>query len=382
MTIKPQKVKITKRFVDSVELPDGKNDHTFWDAELKGFGLRVRLSGNALKKSYIIQYRDKNTGREHKPIVGTYPPMPPEKARSEAMQQLASVQTGNNPAIEKKLNRNSITVKELAERFLNKYVAVHNKLSTQQSYKGRIDRVIIPQLGNLSVKAVSMDDITKLKSNMAKTPYDFNRACANLSKMFNLAEEWKMRPLGSNPCRFVKKYKENPREAFLTIEQIKKLFEYLDDAVAKKLESPYIIAAIKLYIYSGCRPSEIRTLKWEYIDYKKGVILYPDSKTGRKETHLSKNAIDVLQSLPKIEGNPYVIVGKLHGACLVNINKPWSRIRKTQGLSNVRLHDLRHTFASLAINKKHSLFTVGKLLGNKNEAKRYAHLSKDIAIND
>jgi|CXWL01.1.fsa_nt_gi integrase len=376
MTTKIKKIKITKRFVDNVELPKNKKDHVFWDTELKGFGLRVRSSGSTLQKTYIIKYRDKNTGRQHKPIVGTYPPMPPEKARSEAMQQLASVQTGSNPAIEKKYNRNSITMKELADRFLREHVAVNNKPSTQQSYKSRIERVIIPQLGNLPVKAVSMDDITRLKMNMAKTPYDFNRACANLSKMFNLSEKWGMRPLGSNPCRFVTKYKENPRETFLTVEQVKKLFEYLDDEVLKRLESPYVASAIKLYLYTGCRASEVRTLKWEYIDYEKSTILYPDSKTGRKIVHLSKPAIDILKTIPRVEGNPYVIVGKVHGACLININKPWERIREAQGLPSVRLHDLRHTFASMVI-KTHDIYTVGKLLGSKHEATRYAHLTKD-----
>jgi integrase len=153
----------------------------------------------------------------------------------------------------------------------------------------------------------------------------------------------------------------------------------LGDALAAYDGSPYITAAVKLLLFSGARLSEILGLRWEWINLERGEARLPDSKTGAKTLHLPPPALAVLKGLPRLEGNPYVIVGQKDGASLVNLQKPWQAIRKAAGLTDVRLHDLRHSYASVGAAGGDSLLVIGKLLGHHHAAttERYAHLALD-----
>jgi integrase len=156
-------------------------------------------------------------------------------------------------------------------------------------------------------------------------------------------------------------------------------FGRLADALKVSDRSPYVIAAIKLLTLTGARLTEILGLKWEWINFERGEARLPDSKTGAKTLHLPAPALAVLANLPRVEGNPYVIVGNVAGARLVNLEKPWRAIRKAAGLHDVRLHDLRHAFASVAACSGMGLPIIGKLLGHTQAATthRYAHLASD-----
>jgi integrase len=202
-----------------------------------------------------------------------------------------------------------------------------------------------------------------------------NRCVALLSKMMNLAERWKLRPAGSNPCRGLEKFKEHRVERWLTGEELAKL----GDALAAYDGSPYAVAAIKLLAFTGARLGEVLGLRWEWIDFERGEARLPDSKTGAKTLHLPPPALSVLAELPRIDSNPYVICGSRDGAALVNLEKPWRVIRKAAGLGDVRLHDLRHAFASVAVMGGMSLPIIGKILGHKQIAttQRYAHFASD-----
>ena len=195
----------------------------------------------------------------------------------------------------------------------------------------------------------------------------------------NLAEAWGLRAEGNNPCRHVKKYPENRRERYLSREELQKLGAALDDAKRRETESPYVTAAIALLAFTGARLSEILTLRWEDVDLKGGALRLPDSKTGAKPIYLNDAAVRVLRSVPVMAGNPFVIAGKKRGARLVNLQKPWRRIRAAAGLHDVRIHDLRHSFASVGAAAGMSLPVIGKLLGHTQPATtaRYAHLSAD-----
>ena len=186
-------------------------------------------------------------------------------------------------------------------------------------------------------------------------------------------------PTIRNPCRHVEKYREEKRERFLSVEELSRLGKVLDQEEREAGFMPWIIGAIRLLIFTGARLNEILTLPWAEVDVQRGVSSLADSKTGRKTIYLNPFAVDVLRSLPRLDGNPFVICGGRNGRHLVNLEKPWRAIRARAGLDDVRLHDLRHSFASVAAASGLSLPIIGKLLGHTQPqtTARYAHLSAD-----
>jgi integrase len=238
-----------------------------------------------------------------------------------------------------------------------------------------VDLFVRPALGPKKIADVTRADIARLHHAHRETPYQANRILAVLSKMFSLAEAWGLRRDGSNPCRHIERNPERGRERMLSAPELARL----GDALAAYDGSPYITAAVKLLLFSGARLSEILGLRWEWINLERGEARLPDSKTGAKTLHLPPPALAVLNGLPRLEGNPYVIVGQKDGASLVNLQKPWQAIRKAAGLTDVRLHDLRHSYASVGAAGGDSLLVIGKLLGHHHAAttERYAHLALD-----
>jgi integrase len=160
---------------------------------------------------------------------------------------------------------------------------------------------------------------------------------------------------------------------------LSRLGDALREAEQDKTCSPWVIAAIRLLTLTGARRNEILTLQWEHVSEEHESLFLPDSKTGRKAVHLSPPALALLQAIPRLEGNPYAICGERPGRHLVNIEKPWRRIRAAAKLDDVRLHDLRHSFASVAASGGQSLIVIGKMLGHSQPATtaRYAHLADD-----
>jgi integrase len=150
----------------------------------------------------------------------------------------------------------------------------------------------------------------------------------------------------------------------------------LGEALAADDGSPYVVAAVKLLVFTGARLGEVLNLEWGWIDFERGEVRLPDSKTGAKTLHLP---LPALADLPRLDDNPHVIVGQKAGAALVNLEKPWRAIRATVGLDDVRLHDLRHAFASVAASSGMGLPIIGKMLGHTQAATtaRYAHLASD-----
>ena len=177
--------------------------------------------------------------------------------------------------------------------------------------------------------------------------------------MFSLAEVWGWRPDGSNPCRHVKRYKEHKRERFLSPEETERLGQVLREA---EEEMPSAVAAFRLLLLTGCRMSEIRDLRWDYV--KNDCIELPDTKTGGRVVPLGPEARAVLSSIPREGGSPWVIKGRLPGSHLTDLQRPWRRIRKRAGLEDVRIHDLRHSYASIALMHGETVLTIGRLLGH------------------
>ena len=270
--------------------------------------------------------------------------------------------------------RLSTILRELADRYTVEY-APRKKLSSQKEDKRLWTQHILPALGEVKVSSLTRTDIAKLHHSKSRHPTMANRIVSLLSKALNLAELWGYRSGYSNPCLHIKKYAEMKRQRFLTAEEITRLMDALNQE-AELCQNSWTIHGVKLLLFTGCRLSEILTLRWDEVDLENHCLHLSDSKTGKKSVYLSSSAIELLHAVPRRSGNPYVICGDKPGAHLVNLQKPWRRIRKRAGLEDVRLHDLRHTFASIAASYGLSLPIIGALLGRKNtqRAARYAHL--------
>ena len=359
--------RITKRSVDAIKV--GVTDTVYWDGELTGFGLRVRRSG---RKSYVVQTRI--AGKLCWFTIGPHGPLNPDQARARALEILACAKRGIDPRDADARREAEPSMADLGRRFLEEYVPVHCKPSTREEYRRSVRLFVDPVIGELRVPEVQRKDIAALHHGLRDKPYQANRTLGVLSKMFSLAEVWGWRHDGSNPCRHVKRYKEHKRELFLSPEETERLGQVLREA---EEEMPSAVAAFRLLLLTGCRMSEIRDLRWDYV--KDDCIELPDAKTGGRVVPLGPEARAVLSAIPRDEDNPWVIAGRLPGSHLTDLQRPWRRIRKQAGLEGVRIHDLRHSFASRALALGESLTMIGKLLGHTQvqTTARYAHLARD-----
>ena len=371
----PTGARITKAAVDGI-VPNGQ-DRIFWDTDLEGFGLRVRASGH---KTYVVRFR--SGGRSRRVTLGPHGVLTPEAARRRALVILAEVWNGGDPLAAREAEHAAISVKDLCDRFLEEYAEIHCKPSTVREYGRVLRRIIVPALGRRKAVDVRRRDIAALHYRLRDTPYQANRTLALLSKLFNQAEVWELRPDGSNPCRHVRRYREESRERFLNAEEFQRLGRVLDEVLAEGSESHSTVTAIRLLMLTGCRLSEILTLRWAHVDLAAGELKLPDTKTGGRAIPLAPAAVRLLATLPRKRDNPWVVPGRFRGAHLVGLQHPWQRIRERAGLPGVRIHDLRHSFASRALALGESLPMIGKILGHTqiHTTARYAHLARDMVM--
>ena len=365
--------RVTKQAINS--LKPGARVQFLWDADLPGFGVRMTPNGVA---SYVLQYRF--AGRSRRFTIGQHgAPWTPHMARNEALRLRGKVASGKDPASLRAAARAATTVSDLVDRYLAEHAEQKTKPRSAAESKRLVDRFIRPHLGRTKVEHVTRDDVARLHHRLRATPVQGNRVLAVLSKMFNLAECWGLRHDGTNPCRHIERYRERRGERFLSSAELARLGEVLTEASRAKSEPPEAIEAIRLLLLTGCRLSEVLTLQWEYVDLEALRLLLPDSKTGPKQVPLSAPAAKVLARLPRIEGNAHCFPGRQGRGHFVGLPHVWYRIRAKAKLDDVRLNDLRHSFASVAASGGESLVIIGALLGHRQPTTtaRYAHLSND-----
>jgi len=362
-------MKLTNKNVDQL-LADTKS-YIEWDSEVKGFGVRVNLN---LKKTFILKYRvgQGRSAQVRKPVIGTFGVMKVEEARKIARKWLLEASEGKDP---KEVDKTNVMLKDFFEVYLEHYANLKKKPSSIEEDKRLMRLHISPSFGKVCIKDITRAMITKHHQSMHATPHGANRMLALLSKMMNLAEKWEYRALNSNPCRHIDRYKEKGREVYLTMSKIEKIGLAIKEL--EKTESPYILAAIKMLLFTGRRTSEILTLRWEYLDFENSKMHLPETKTGAKTFHLSSTTKQLLFSLPSREG--FVFKSVVSGKRVTIVRHIWKKICKLADIDNVRVHDLRHTYASLAIHQGFSLPIISKMLGHTDTrtTERYAHLHDD-----
>ena len=275
------------------------------------------------------------------------------------------------------------TLAAAAERYLREHAEVRCKPSTAAQYRSAIETHILPALGDLPVSAVGPGHVAELQYRLGDRPAAANLAVATLSRLIDHAADRGAAPDGGNPCRSARKYRARRRERFLTDVEFRRLGRALDTLERQGEISAHAAAAIRLLILTGCRRNEILTLRWDDVHAEARELRLRDSKTGPRTVPLSPAAARVLADLPRTPGNPWVVAGGRPGAHLSGIFRQWSRVRARAGLEDVRIHDLRHSYASRALALGESLPMIARLLGHARirTTARYAHLARD-AVKD
>jgi integrase len=373
--------KLTQALVDA-QTADGR-DRFIFDSQLSGFALRITPTG---KRIFVAQGRV--SGRKRRITVGYASDMSLSKAREEALQTLAAMRGGVDPTAERKARlrasaAKTITIGELAERWMAEFVIPKLKPRTASDYRQLLARHILPALGNLTIAEIDRERIERLHLDMKKVPRRANYTVATVRALLSFAVRRGFR--ANNPALGIKPYRENRRERFLSEQEIGAAADAITSAEADGVIGPFAAAGLRLALFTGARSGEVTAIKWDHVDFPRRLIRLPDSKTNEPRTiHLSDAAIEVLRSTPHV--SPFVVAGLKRAQPYKNLTRAWRIARKYAGLNDVRLHDLRHSYASLAAGRGVSLHMIGKLLGHKDPAttQRYAHLARDAvqAVND
>lgn len=364
-------MKLTKRQIDA-ETYQGENNarHVLWDTEVPGFGCRIYPGG---RKAFILSYRSGT--RKRLLTIGTYGVLTLDQARTLARAELAKVETeGADPVQARQQEAQGETVKDLCDAYMERHG--NAKKSASEDLR-RIKAHVLPAWGGLKARAITRPDVATLHSKIGKaTPYEANRTLALLSKMFELARRWGFVPEGHpNPARDIDRFKEQKRDRWVTPEELPRLAQAIN-------EEPNDSArfALWLYLLTGARKTELLTAQWDWIDWTRAELRLPDTKAGRVHyLPLSAPALALLREIPRAEGNPFILPGKLPGAHLVNISKPWGRVRAAAGVEDVRLHDLRRTVGSWLAQAGNSLHLIGRVLNHSNQSTTaiYARFGED-----
>jgi integrase len=374
--------KLTEQLVASI--PVTGRDSFVFDSTEPGFAVRVTPAG---AKLFIAQCRA--NGPKRRATIGRFPDITVAEARRQARVVLDDLRAGLDPKVEQATREQAraagaTTVAMLADRWLAEYVKLQCKASTADSYQRVVDRHIKPKLGHLAVAAVDKSDVMKLHVGMAGTPRLANYTVAVLRSMLHFAEDHKLRPRGSNPARRVKPYREARKERFLSETEIGKAADAITAAERSGHIGPFAAAGLRLCLLTGARSGEIASTTWKDVDFGRRVIVLRDHKTDRggepRVIYLPEAAIEVLRALPRV--GKYVIAGATPDQPFKTLTHTWiRRVRADAGLKDVRLHDLRHSFASLALARGVGLPMIGKLLGHKQAqtTQRYSHLARDAA---
>ncbi len=351
------------------------------DSLVPGLALLVLPSG---QRTYYLRHRVDGAQRELK--LGTPSELSPDQARALAREALAQVRAGGDPAEERRLRREAPTIETLAARHLQAHAS--------RKRSGRNDEILwrrhlLPAFGRMKVAALTRERVREWHA-AHPMPTTANRALEVLGVAMNLAEEWGWRPIGSNPARGVKAHKEQERRRYLSADELARLRV----ALAQWEEAGQLAIRwrftqlVRLLLLTGARLREVMCAEWSWIDWERSVLRVPAErgKTGASEVQLSERAMSILRDLQAAEAAmgsrcAAVIAGDDRSGPLVGYRRMWQALLAQAGITDLRIHDLRHSFASYALSGGQTLGVVGQLLGHRSTqtTTRYAHLIDDAA---
>jgi integrase len=339
--------------------------YVLWDSGTKGvpgFGLRVLPSGT---KMWVLKYRTV-AGRQRWHTLGRAGVMKLEDARGEAADLVGAIRKGGDPVADghesKHRARHASDVAELTQRYLSHRAGVRCRLRTVAEYRRLLEKHAVPAWGTRLATEICRADVARLHEDLREKPYLANRVLAVVRAMFSYAEQVGIVPEGGNPCRGIKPYKERQRQAMLTPAELKSLGE-----------------ALICLLLTGCRKTEITHARWEWIDWVRRVLVLPDAKTGGRSVRLGAPALQLLEEEHQSRASDWICPGRNLDGPFIGLQKSWERIRKEAGLDEVRIHDLRHTMASIAAQGGQGLPVIGALLGHvrATTTARYTHTYED-----
>ena len=365
--------KLSKTVVERIQAAD--QDVVVWDNTLPGFGVRVKPSG---VRSYIIQYRNRNTSASRRLTIGQHGPLLTfDQAKKQARAMLADAMRGEDPVEIRKTARRAPSIADLAVDYLERHAVPKKRPKSVRDDRAMLDNIILPKVGAKKVDAIGRRDVEAIQVGMKDRPYQANRVLSLLSKMFNLAVEWKWRR--DNPAKGVERYQEQKRERWLSDEELRRLCAVLDEHPNTRAAN-----AVRLQLLTGARLGEVLTSRKDDFDLHRGIWTKPSHQTKQKRTeHLPLSAQALILVTLIIEtsdaGSPFLFPGNKPGQPLREIKKFWSAVMRKAGIANYRRHDNRHTYASHLVSSGLSLEIVGRLLGHTTTTttKRYAHLADD-----
>ncbi|WP_295585859.1 site-specific integrase [uncultured Lamprocystis sp.] len=365
-------MRLTKRAIDAATYTGTNNARcVLWDDEVPGFGCRIFPSG---RKGFVLSYRA--AGRSRLLTIGTYGVLTLDQARTVARSQLAKVKTeGADPVATREQERQGETMRDLCLAYMDRHGNAKKSGSEDQR---RIDTYVLPKWGSLEARTITRPDVETLHRTIGKrAPYEANRVLALLSKMFELARRWGFVPEGhGNPARDIDRFTEAKRDRWVSADELPRLAQAINEEPNASAR-----AALWLYLLTGARKTELLTAQWSDVDWTRAELRLPDdTKAGRVHyIPLSPPAVALLRDLPQADGNPFILPGKLPGAHLVNISKPWGRVRTAAGVADVRLHDLRRTVGSWLAQSGNSLHLIGRVLNHSNQSTTavYARFGED-----
>lgn len=369
------KANLDAAFVRNAKCPEGKKRIEYFDTTITGFTIEVRMTGG---KTYYLRYRDQYQRlRQHK--IGDAKSVTFEKARSAAERLRSQVVLGENPAEAKKIKRSIPTISEFYhDTYLPHLQSYRRNMQSDYSFH---HTHLLPRFGSKHLDELSQQDVINAQQSMCKAGYapgTANKFIVQVRYMYNVAKNRGIPGSEFNPAAGVKQYRVEGRQRFLSQDEIQLLRVAVERSANKQLK--YIVA---LLLMLGCRKRELLGAKWEHVDLDRRTWKIPLSKSGKmRHVPLSADAVELLKALPRWKGCPYVLPNPKTLKPYFDFHEPWHTACRKAGLKNVRIHDLRHTFASNLVNAGHSLFVVSRALGHASivQTAVYSHLADDTLL--
>lgn len=369
------KIRLTERWLET--LSPARTAAFYWDTKQSGLGVRLSAKGEAY---FVADYRVRGSRTRRRIALGKHGAITLEEARQRARKLVSAGLDGCDPVAESNAKARRPTFDALVATWLDVHVARKRSPRTLDDYGAVYRRYLQRQFGSVIAADIRRSAVVALHAKMAETPKAANYAIVVGKAAFNYGLRSELLPAGlPNPFSQIELYPSQAHERYLSGAEVVRISQASAELEASGEISPWAAAALRLYLLTGARKSELLTLRWEWVDLEQRALLLPRSKTGKRHVKLNAAALQVLCNIPRVQGNPFVIVGQKSGSHMVSLTRPWRRICAKAEVTGCRIHDLRHSFASFAAADGLSLLIIGRLLGHTVPAttQRYAHLTDD-----